>query len=109
MGGEAIMRLYVISQNVNNGYDTYDSAVVAANTEAEARRIYPSHDGDSSQKFDEDLHRWYWQAQDGVRHYLKYDSDWVHDIRDVQVRCIGVLKDETITEPCCILASFNAG
>lgn len=33
------MKLYLISQNVNNGYDTYDSAVVCAETEEEARMI----------------------------------------------------------------------
>jgi len=36
------MNIYLISQNTNNGYDTYDSAVVVAKTEAEARLITPS-------------------------------------------------------------------
>jgi len=31
------MKLWIISQSVNRGYDTYDSAVVAAETEEEAR------------------------------------------------------------------------
>ena len=35
------MKLYLISQDVNNDYDTYDSAVVAAESEEEARRIVP--------------------------------------------------------------------
>jgi hypothetical protein len=35
------MNLYLISQNVNNDYDTYDAAVVAANSEDEARLIHP--------------------------------------------------------------------
>src|SRR6266550_3316382 len=33
------MKLWLISQYVNAGYDTYDSAVVAAETEEEARLI----------------------------------------------------------------------
>lgn len=33
------MKLYLISQDVNNGYDTYDSAVVCAANEAEARAL----------------------------------------------------------------------
>jgi hypothetical protein len=41
-GKEAAMNLYKISQTVNNDYDTYDSAVVAAETEDEARRIHPN-------------------------------------------------------------------
>jgi len=31
------MKLYLISQNFNRGYDTYDSAVVTARNEGEAR------------------------------------------------------------------------
>lgn len=33
------MKLWIISQNMNNGYDTFDSAVVAAETEEDARNI----------------------------------------------------------------------
>ena len=36
------MKLWLISQRVNNAYDTYDSAVVAAKDEDEARHICPS-------------------------------------------------------------------
>ena len=36
------MKLWRISQDVNNGYDTYSDAVVAAETEEEARMIHPS-------------------------------------------------------------------
>ena len=38
------MHLYKISQSVNNNYDTYDSAIVAAASEDDARSIHP--DGD---------------------------------------------------------------
>ena len=40
------MKLYLIRQNVNKGYDTYDSAVVCAADEDAAREITP--DGDTS-------------------------------------------------------------
>jgi hypothetical protein len=36
------MYLYFISQNTNNNYNTYDSAVVAAASEEAARSIHPS-------------------------------------------------------------------
>lgn len=36
------MNLYVISQTVHDDYDTYDSAIVAAETEDEARNIHPA-------------------------------------------------------------------
>lgn len=35
------MNLYLISQDVRRGYDVYDSAVVAAETEDDARAIHP--------------------------------------------------------------------
>ena len=35
------MNLYVLRQDKNNGYDTYDSAVVVANSEEEARNVIP--------------------------------------------------------------------
>jgi hypothetical protein len=36
------MKLWLISQDFNTGYDTYDSAVVAAETEDDARNMNPS-------------------------------------------------------------------
>jgi hypothetical protein len=33
--------LWLISQDQNTGYDTYDSAVVCAETEEDAKRIHP--------------------------------------------------------------------
>ncbi len=43
--GEDEMKLYLISQDVNTGWDTYNKVVVAANTENEARNISPSDYG----------------------------------------------------------------
>lgn len=39
------MKLYLISQTERNGWDTYDSAVVAAESEEEARYIQPHSRG----------------------------------------------------------------
>lgn len=36
------MNLYLITQDVNTDYDTFDSAVVAASCEDDARLIHPS-------------------------------------------------------------------
>ena len=41
------MNLYRISQTVNRDWNTYDSAVVAAETENDARNIHPSGDNSS--------------------------------------------------------------
>ena len=35
------MNLYLLTQRTNNGYDTYDSCVVAAESESDARTIHP--------------------------------------------------------------------
>jgi hypothetical protein len=46
------MYLWKISQDENTGYDTFNAAIVAAETEFDARRVHPSGcsltDGDPS-------------------------------------------------------------
>lgn len=75
------MKLWLISQDVNSGYDTYDSAVVSAETEDDARKAPPT---DS---------KWF-----------RADTEWA-DPKDVNVRYLG----ET-TEPAgAICASYKAG
>lgn len=74
------MNLYLISQSVNNDYNTYDSAVVAAPDEETARNTYPG-----------------WGEWDYGR--------WARYRSDVKVELIG----QTDREAGVILASFNAG
>lgn len=74
------MHLYLISQQTNNGYDTYDSAVVAAESEEAARSIHPGNS-----QWDEGT----WCAKE-----------------DVAVRLIGTAADDVSGVLC---ASFNAG
>jgi len=78
------MKLWRISQDKNRGYDTYDSAIVAANTEDEARHITPS-----------------------TRDWGDTYSAWVSRPDQVEVEEIGEAKEGT--EAGIILASFNAG
>jgi hypothetical protein len=49
--------LYLISQSVKSGFDTYDSAVVAADSEESARLIRP-YDGDDWYEFDNNEEKW---------------------------------------------------
>lgn len=80
------MNLYLISQEVNTDYDTYDSAVVCAESEEAARTTHPSGS------------EW-----DGT--FGRYSS-W-SALADVKVKVIGI-ADATI--PCGVVcASFNAG
>ena len=80
------MKLWKISQDKNNDWDTYDSAVVAAETEAEARMMHPSTGDDIKP--------------------TPYSS-WVGDPAYVQCEYIGKAKDGTQKGVIC--ASFNAG
>ena len=38
------MKLYKIYQDINGGYDTFDSAIVAAESEDEAKSFHPNGD-----------------------------------------------------------------
>jgi hypothetical protein len=78
------MKLFLIRQHVNTGYDTYDSAVVAAKNEEDARRMHPSEIG--------------WDNDHGC---------WASP-EHVQVEYIGTAKPGTKAGTV-ICASFNAG
>ena len=79
------MNLYKISQTVNNHWDTYDSAIVAAESKEIARSIHPSHC-----KGLQEWNNYGWCAKE-----------------DVKVKLIGTAIKGTKTGV--ILASFNAG
>lgn len=81
------MKLWLISQNENNGWDTYDSAVVAAETEEDARKTHPSKSG--------------WPT--GDYHY----GTWVTSPDTVTAEYLGIAKEGTAAGVIC--ASFNAG
>ena len=79
------MKLWLISQGVNKGYDTYDAVVVAAETEEEARNIHPCQ-----------VHGW----NDTY-------GTWANKPEEVKVEEIGDAKFSM--NPGIVLASFNAG
>ena len=82
------MKLYLISQNVNTGYDTYDSAVVCAGDPGAACMVHP----DNSTP--------YW---DGINSAY---GGWC-DAKDVDVEFIGIA--DRLQKAGVICASFNAG
>jgi hypothetical protein len=99
------MNIYLISQDKNSDYDTYDSAVVAAESEQDAREIHPS-----SFVISVELGRWVGTYSGGPNVGRKYptgDHEWVKfsDIDCVKVELLGA----TDRERGVILSSFNAG
>ena len=84
------MKLYKLHQNINTGYDTFDSAVVVANSAEEAQKIHPCG---------------------GSLDFKLYDN-WVSRPDLVSVTYLGDVvgePDDDIYPGAIICASFNAG
>jgi hypothetical protein len=96
------MKLWLISQEVNNNWDTYDSAVVAANTEEEARLIYPDNWDKNPKRWNGS--KWLWYLDDG--RVLDYSSGSWTSPDNVQVQ---FLADGYDGPAGTVLGSFNAG
>jgi hypothetical protein len=96
------MNLYLISQSINTGYDTYDSAVVAAESEHDAIRIHPSAE---FHEFDENGIL-YFKYVDGSRRQTEDDHCWTR-IENVSCKLIGTATEGIGRGVIC--ASFNAG
>lgn len=84
------MNLYLISQTVNKGYDTYDSAVVVAESDETAKAIHPDGRKRLPLSIDD-----YWH-------------DWVEKTDLVTAKLIGIAADG-INAGEVVCASFNAG
>ena len=84
------MKLFLISQSDNGGYDTYDSAVVCAPDEDTARRMNPSDYGGLFYDFDKN----------------HFDA-WCSSADKVKVSLIGDAAPGLPLGVVC--ASFNAG
>lgn len=82
------MKLFLISQDQNDDYDTYDSAVVAAADEETARQMNPAN-GKPMDEWDK-----------------KYNS-WCNGLEHVTVRYLGEATGDV--EQGVVCASFNAG
>ena len=88
--------LWKISQDTNNGWDTFDSAIVVAKDSSSAVQMHPrgfcwTDDG------------WVWRC-DGER---CFDREWTHP-KNVDAICVGQAADG-LKEGEVVLTSFNAG
>jgi hypothetical protein len=97
------MKLWRISQSRNRGWDTYDSAVVAAETEEEARHIHPN--GNLFWKTEPLKCGWYYRMVSGENVGFD-DISWVLPT-DVTVEYLGTTERELPSPVVC--SSFNRG
>ncbi len=91
--------IWRISQGRNNGYDTYDSAIVVAPDAEAARRIHP----DGRTVWSEERSLWVESNLHEVEPY-----DWVPDPEAVDVELVGVALEPFVGMKV-ICSSFNAG
>lgn len=99
------MNLYLISQDGNDNYDTYDNAVVAARDETQALDTCPGFDnGPVTDK--ENERRW---ADEGAKKLRGRDGYvWVpRGSPHITCEYLGKAKPGTVRSIIC--ASFNAG
>ena len=97
-----LMKLFLISQNVNTAYDTYSDAVVCAENEEEAKKIHPNGDYDYKEHSRPNPY-----AREGE--FEKADEDYGTWSKKeyVQVKYIG--EADITMKKGVICASFHAG
>lgn len=94
------MNLYKLTQTEVHGYDTYNAVIVAAETEAEARRISPCSSS------------YVWSDKEGNdtddpwKAAANEPTGWCHSPESVTAELIGVAVEGTAAG--LILASYNA-
>jgi hypothetical protein len=85
-----VMKLWLLTQSVARGYDTYDSCVVVADTEEQAKDMHPYKSKDID-----------------LLSTMGYHShDWAESAEQVSATYLGEAEDGTRRVVC---ASFNAG
>jgi hypothetical protein len=100
------MNLYLISQTVNRGYDTFNSAVVVAEDITAAQRIHPST------QIKMVLHDNAWYSEESVQYDWtdEWDRDrsWADEPAQVNVVFIGTAR-KGMEAGMVVCASFRAG
>ena len=103
------MKLYLLQQDINNQFDSYDSCIVAANNENEARTIHPATLRFSKGQTLKESNELEWNQEDRF-YFMKIGNSWLprKERHKIKVTYIGE-ADKRYTEAQCILASYNAG
>jgi hypothetical protein len=97
----APLGLYLLTQNTNRNYDTFDSCVVAAESVEDAKRVHPYGEEYEYRESAGEWGRW------GHSGYWLDDRTWAKP-ENVTATRIGV-ADPSIKAGTVVLASFTAG
>ncbi len=98
--------LWKLSQDVNNEYETYSSAVVVARDADSARQVHPCRYSDTGEPvfyFDEDHADWV--TTDGGME--RGESSWAYP-NNIKVVCVGEASS-FLVEGEVVVASYHAG
>lgn len=92
------LNLYKITQKENNGYETFDSAIVIASTMQEAQHIHVKMAQSMEDGFSE---------EENIKLWKSWNDSWASAPEHVEVEHIGVANPGR--KKGIVLASFNAG
>ena len=101
-----MLKIYKIWQTVNKEYDTFDSAIVVADNEQEAKKMTPNEYSIDSKG----IYHEFPNVKPEILFFGKPQTehtDWAYNIDDVNVEYIGEAKDGM--KKGVIVGSFNAG
>lgn len=101
------MNIYRISQDERGGYDTFDAAIVAAESEDAARRIHPSEDCYSPESCEWARKNYHWRDEGPNEKWTYAYSSWASRPDKVRAELLGTAVEGTPEGV--LLASFNAG
>ena len=99
--------LWKLSQNVNNGYETYDSAIVVAPDRMSASEVHPARYSDTGEAiycFDRTQDAWV-DVSSGCR--VDSSPSWCRP-NDVKVVCVGEAAS-FLEAGSVVCSSYNAG
>ena len=110
------MNVYKVSRKDEIDYDEYDSFVCVAESEEQAKLMFPDPDG-----IEYDGERYHLEVVGNKGRIAVCDENgkiaedvafrlcaWTNDINKIEVELVGV-ADSSYTKPKVIVASFNAG
>ena len=102
--------LWKLSQEVNNDYGTYDSAVVVSACPAKAKLIHPARYSDTGEPiFWFDTEDECWRRHDDSSALMALSGEWAQP-EDIKVECVGqACEGRQFAEGYVVLASYNAG